>query len=94
MLGNNQRQTSGSEDARLYLREPAGWEAKIKRGGEKLYCYQQHPGEDFFHLILGGEIYLQQNELKLCLTCAMRRGLLTRDRLHWQRSGDNSASES
>ncbi len=71
-------------DARLYLPDPAEWEAGIKQDSEKVYCYQKNPGDDFFHLILNGEIYLKSGNEKLCLSCALRRGVVTQDRLHWQ----------
>jgi hypothetical protein len=72
-------------DARLYVPDADGWEVQIKRDSTKQYCYQKRPGEDYFHMILNGEIYLvSENEEKLCLTCALERGVLTRDRLFWQ----------
>lgn len=73
-----------SEDFRLYLPYPEGWQAHVKQGWEKQYCYSKNPHEDFFHLILSGEIYIQHGDEKYCLTCAMRHGTLTQDRLHWQ----------
>ena len=70
-------------DRRLYV-PLEGWQAHVKRGWEKEYCYAQNPGEDFFHLILSGEIYLQRDSEKYCLNCALRNGLVTGDRLYWQ----------
>jgi hypothetical protein len=75
---------SDTPDIRLYLVEPDSWEALIKRDSEKLHCYQKNPGEDFFHRISKGEVYLQSETEKLCLTCALRRGVATQDRLFWQ----------
>ena len=72
------------DDRRLYLSRPEGWEAKMKQGSEKEYCYAQNPGEDYFHLLLGGEIYVQRGDEKFCLNCAHRLGVVTTDRLHWQ----------
>jgi ribosomal protein L40E len=71
-------------DLRLYVPQPEGWEAKIKLDWEKTYCYAKNPVEDHFHLILGGEIFLQRADEKLCLRCAARRGIITTDRLYWQ----------
>jgi hypothetical protein len=72
-------------DARLYVSAPEGWEARLKQGWEKEYCYAQNPGEDYFHLLMSGEIYLQRGNEKYCLTCALRRGILTTNRLNWKR---------
>lgn len=72
-------------DRRLYVPNADGWQARVKQGWEKQYCYSKAPGEDFFHLILNGEIFLEHADEKLCLTCALRRGILTTDRLYWQR---------
>jgi hypothetical protein len=71
-------------DVRVYLHDPALWTAVVKQTTEKLYCYQRNPGEDYFHLILKGELYLENGDEKLCLRCALRRDALTQDRLSWQ----------
>lgn len=71
-------------DARLYIPDPSNWEARVKYDSEKIYCYQKNPGENYFHLILAGEIYLVNGNEKLCLRCALRRGAATQDRLYWQ----------
>ena len=73
-----------SRDYRVYLPYPDGWDVHLKNGWDKLYCYAKMPGEDFFHLIQHGELYLQVGEEKFCLTCAVRRGILTTERLFWQ----------
>lgn len=73
------------DDARVYVPRNEGWQAHVKRGWEKLYCYMKHPGDDAFHMILNGEIYLQRGDEKYCLECALRNGFATRDRLYWQR---------
>lgn len=54
-------------DVRVYLRDPAMWSAVVKPTTEKMYCYQRNPGEEYFHLILMGEIYLENGDEKLCL---------------------------
>jgi hypothetical protein len=76
---------SRSGDARLYVPEPEAWEAHIKRGWEKEYCFFQNPGEDFFHLLMNGEVHLQRGTEKVCLGCALRHGILTTERLNWQK---------
>ncbi|MEZ6047116.1 MAG: hypothetical protein R3C11_16355 [Planctomycetaceae bacterium] len=72
------------DEMRLYLHEGDSWDAAVKHGWEKEYCYAKNPGEDFFHLILSGEIYVHKGNEKFCLNCALRHGVVTRDRLHWQ----------
>jgi hypothetical protein len=77
-------QTDPPRDFRAYVPDAEAWMARIKVGWDKEYCYAKLPGQDYLHLLLNGEIYLQSKEEKLCLTCAMRRGILTEDRLYWQ----------
>lgn len=74
-------------DARISFKYAAGWSAHIKRDWMKEYCYSQSPGEDFYHVLVGGEVYVQRGTEKFCLTCAIRLGHVTRDRMHWQRGG-------
>jgi ATP-dependent Clp protease ATP-binding subunit ClpA len=73
------------DDARVYIPRSDVWQAHVKRGGDKLYCYLKLPGDEAFHMILNGEIFLQRGDEKYCLDCALRHGFATRDRLHWQR---------
>lgn len=85
-------ETSGPEslpaadvpDVRLYVPDSQDWAAVIKNDSEKIYCYQKNPGEAYFHLIVNGELYLKGADEKLCLRCALRQGIATLDRLHWQ----------
>jgi hypothetical protein len=74
---------STTVDRRLYLPDSQSWEVRIK-SGERLYCCVRNEGEDWFHLLVDGELFLQSGEEKLCLNCATRRGILTDDRLFWQ----------
>lgn len=76
-----------SEDCRLYLPDSESWAAHIQRGSERQYCYAKAPGEDFFHLIVTGELFIQKGDEKLCLMCAVRLGVLTHNRLFWQFPG-------
>jgi hypothetical protein len=63
---------------RLFLFEP-GWRIARKSGSEREFCYQIAPGQDYYHRLLDGEIYLHKADEKICLPCAARRGLLTYD---------------
>jgi hypothetical protein len=72
------------KEVRIYAPEAEAWKAHIKVGWDKEYCYSKFPGQDYLHLLLNGEIYLQSKDEKLCLTCALRKGILTEDRLYWQ----------
>ena len=71
-------------DTRLYVADHEDWDVHIKRDSERLFCYSKHPGEDWFHLLLNGEIYVSRQHEKYCLRCAQRMGFLTEDRLFWQ----------
>jgi hypothetical protein len=72
-------------DSRLYLPDHDGWVAAIKRDWNKEYCFSQKPGENHYHLLLSGEIYLERGGDKFCLNCALRHGVLTRERTYWQK---------
>lgn len=72
-------------DHRLYLPKHSGWEAVIKQTWEQEYCYAKIPGEDWFHLLANGELYIQRGSEKFCLSCALRLKFLTRNRLFWQK---------
>ena len=48
----------------------------MKAGSDREFCYMMMPGQDFYHRLLDGEIFLQRHDEKLCLACASRRGLL------------------
>jgi hypothetical protein len=89
---SNHPPTESPHDARLYVPAPDGWEAHIKRDSLKDYCYFQNPGEDYFHLLLAGEIFLQRGYERCCLNCALRHGFITSDRLFWQHGGSERKS--
>ena len=76
---------NSSTDTRLYVTSMDDMQAKVKADWTREYCYEKRPNEDHFHLIVGGEIYLQRGQQKICLDCASKRGLITRDRTSWQR---------
>jgi hypothetical protein len=63
------------EVPRLFLRE-MGWTFATKNGAEREYCYAMFPGQDFYHRLMDGELYLQGVEERLCIPCAARRGLI------------------
>jgi len=73
------------KDFRLYVPDTDHWQASLKTDWNKEYCYSQTPGEDFFHRLVSGEIYLRKGDEKYCLNCAMRLGILSLDRMHWQK---------
>lgn len=75
--------TRANLDRRLYLPAPEGWQVRVKSGLRE-HCFYQTPGEDWFHTLVDGELYLQNGAEKICLNCAHRRGVLTDDRLFWQ----------
>ena len=76
---------STAANSRLYVTAPDDIEAVVKSDWAREYCYDKSPGDEHFHLIVGGEIYIRHGTEKLCLECALRKGLVTRDRLNWQR---------
>jgi hypothetical protein len=61
---------------RLFLHEP-GWHVGLKVGSERTFCYQMAPGQDYYHRLFDGEVYLFRGDERLCLACAERRGLLS-----------------
>jgi hypothetical protein len=61
---------------RLFLHEP-GWRVELKAGSDREFCYMTAPGQDYYHRLLDGEVYLVRGDEKLCLACAERRGLLS-----------------
>lgn len=71
-------------DRRLYLPLSDDWQVRVHKG-IRAYCSYQNPNESWFHLIVDGELYLQSGDEKICLNCALRHGVLTTDRLHWQK---------
>ncbi len=91
---NGAPRTPPQLDRRLYVPLPDGWEARVKQTWEKEYCYLQNPGEDYFHTLVAGEIFIQRGHEKYCLNCAYRAGLVTSDRLYWQHLPDENRRES
>ena len=81
---NDREPAEAPADMRFYIPEPHVWTARVKLGWEKEYCYAKLPGQDYLHLLLNGEIFIESRDERLCLTCALRRGVITTDRLYWQ----------
>lgn len=75
---------------RLFVREP-GWEVRRKAGSLREFCYTAAPGQEHYHRLADGEIYLQNGDEKLCLPCADRQGLLAREPRRLGRSAAHSA---
>jgi hypothetical protein len=60
---------------RMFLFEP-GWKIGVKTGSHREFCYMVAPGQDYYHRLIDKEIFLFHQDEKLCLACAMRRGLI------------------
>lgn len=74
-------------DGRLYVPDTEHWKAAIKADWDKTYCFAKNPGEDYYHLIVHGEIHLKRGDEVYCLRCAGRMGVISTDRLFWQHRG-------
>ncbi len=76
-------------ERRLYAPFSDGWSVRIKTG-QREFCHYRQPGEEWFHILINGELYLQRGSERICLNCAHRQGILTDDRLYWQRRPQRS----
>jgi len=65
-----------SSPRRLFIHEP-GWRIGRKAGSTREFCYAMAPGQDYYHRLLDGEIFVYHGDERLCLACAERRGLLS-----------------
>ncbi|MFH1303989.1 MAG: hypothetical protein ABIK07_23280 [Planctomycetota bacterium] len=85
-LESNQKPTPGDQDARLYvpIRDTENIKVGVKTSPSREYCFSKFPGEDYYHLLMHGEVYVTNGHDMHCLECALRHGFLTRDRLNWQ----------
>ncbi len=63
---------------RIFLREP-GWQVGMKIGSDREFCATMFPGEDYYHRLSDGELFIHRSEERLCLPCAERRGLLAHE---------------
>lgn len=77
---------SPEEDARLYvpINDTDNIEVSVKTSSSKEYCFSKFLGQEHFHLLMHGEIYVMNGHDMYCLDCAIRHGFLTTDRLNWQ----------
>ncbi len=63
---------------RMYVHE-AGWRISIKRGSAREFCHVMAPDQDYYHRLVDGEIYLHQADERICLSCAVRRGIIDQE---------------
>ena len=61
---------------RMFIFEP-GWRVDVKTGSTRELCYMVAPGQDYYHRLLDGEVFLVRDGERLCLSCASRRGLIS-----------------
>lgn len=63
------------EDRRLYLAEP-GWHVAIKTGSDTMNCHHAEGPEGFYHRIAAGELHFLRDTERLCLNCAIKKGVV------------------
>jgi hypothetical protein len=63
---------------RLFVAEP-GWSVSVKTSSSREFCHTMAPGQDYYHRLLTGEVFVMRNEEHLCIACATRRGLLVNE---------------
>jgi hypothetical protein len=68
--------TPRESSPRLYVFEP-GWRVSIKRDSQREFCHMMTPGQNYYHRLRDGELFLHHGDERLCLSCAARRGLVT-----------------
>jgi hypothetical protein len=61
---------------RMFIFE-SGWRVGVKSGSTRELCYMIAPGQDYYHRLLDGEVFLVRDGERLCLSCASRRGLIS-----------------
>ena len=85
-LDHNQNNQAEGQDARLYIpiKETENINILVKTSSSKEYCFSKFPGEEHYHLLMHGEIYVTNGHDIYCVECAIRHGLLTTNRLNWQ----------
>ncbi len=82
-----------SRASRLYVYEP-GWRVSIKRGSHREFCYMMAPGQDYYHRLQDGELFLYHGDERLCLSCAVRRGIISFEPRHLRNPIDASLADS
>jgi hypothetical protein len=68
-----------SVDRRIYV-TASNLAVHLKTDGPSLNCHRMAEGEDSYHRILSGEIYVSDGRADYCLTCAVVLGLATPER--------------
>lgn len=66
------------EPRRLFLREP-GWRIGQKSGNAREFCFMVAPGQNFYHRLHDGELFVHHGDERFCLACAERKGLLSHE---------------
>jgi len=66
---------TAAQPRRMFVFE-RGWSIGVKTGSHRELCYMVAPGQDFYHRLGDGEVFVFQDTEKLCLPCAFRRGLI------------------
>ena len=46
---------------RMFIFE-AGWRVGVKTGSQREFCYMMAPGQDYYHRLLDGEIFLVRDD--------------------------------
>lgn len=76
---------STRDDHRLYVPRLDEWSLRVMTSHGREYCHAKFPGEMHYHMLVGGEAYLDNGEQKYCLECGHRLGLVTGNRMFWQK---------
>ncbi len=66
---------AGAAARKMFIHE-RGWTVGMKTGSHRELCHMMAPGQEFYHRLGDGEVYVQQGTEKLCFACAYRRGLI------------------
>ncbi len=71
-------QDAAPAQRRIFVFEK-GWRISLKTNSTREFCYQMAPGDNHYHRLLDGEVFLQKDDEKLCLACACRRRLIAHE---------------
>lgn len=66
-------------DLRVYQRDTT-YVPQINLADTRMYCHAQQEGEEYYHRIALGEVYLNRDDENFCLNCGFRRGLISLER--------------
>ena len=69
-----------NEDARLYLTASAPFLPQVHWGSETRRCCRTPDGDEGFHRLAEGEVFLSDGERDFCLQCAVALGFAGRTR--------------